>query len=889
MSSPRVFISATSGDLRSARQVVKEALLTINCHPVEQTNFEPDYRTVEQMLREKIRGCQALVHLAGLRYGAEPDPMTLPEGRKRRSYTQMEYDIAKELGLRVYTFVMPPGYPYDVARDGDGQPMPAESEDRQALQRQHREALQRDSHVYELPESEVHLKARILALQEKVIELERQQLVVSEEVKRSRAISLRAFVLIVLLLVAGGAGVVWMMMRQESLIATTKLDAAAVRARLTEASERTRDADLAAAEKTVPFVERERLTEAARQAHAGRLEKIGDLAARLVELTQEGESSPLLGQMVRLTQEEGVEVALGYVNKQRASVLEEVRLSRARESARSRRQLEPLLKAAELAAAKGSYWTARQYYEEVLELEPRWTETLLSFGWFLHDESVRLLLHGSLKQAEETARVALERAVQGVEIASGTERALNLLAASHAQLGEVLQVRAGSAPEEALRHLEEAVAVAEKMRTAFPTSEVALHAVAVNSNKLGDYLFERGDEASLKRARECYERSLAINESLQKAGDDSARLKKALAATLTHLGDVVMRGPVNERAQALAFYERGLELSLARRKQEGTGSRAAARDLTVSLDRMGDYYAAGKDEAVWSKALTYYHRAQTSRESLLKDQPESTQELRDVFVSLQKVAKTRLRMNGPEDRFHALVNYQRSLEICEKLLEGNPDSLQSLRDVADCHYQLGDLLIEEKGLDQALEHLRASVDYREKVLAAEPDSTKSARLLTMSLGRAGMLLVIRAQQPDMMEALALGARELELYEGLLKGNPKADDLAIDLSLALDRRAEVLMLLGTPARFEEAEACYQRSLKLRQELWKRHPDSPEHLTGLVLAWSNLATMESRGGGDPQKYYRACFELLRPLAEKKMPFESQVKRLYDMLEKVYGVQP
>ena len=39
---PKVFISATSGDLRSIRQIVKEALLTINCHPVEQTNFEPD-------------------------------------------------------------------------------------------------------------------------------------------------------------------------------------------------------------------------------------------------------------------------------------------------------------------------------------------------------------------------------------------------------------------------------------------------------------------------------------------------------------------------------------------------------------------------------------------------------------------------------------------------------------------------------------------------------------------------------------------------------------------------------------------------------------------------------------------------------------------------------
>ncbi|OYW70476.1 MAG: hypothetical protein B7Z37_30630 [Verrucomicrobia bacterium 12-59-8] len=41
MNPPKIFISAASGDLGSARQTVKGALLTIKRHPVEQTNFEP--------------------------------------------------------------------------------------------------------------------------------------------------------------------------------------------------------------------------------------------------------------------------------------------------------------------------------------------------------------------------------------------------------------------------------------------------------------------------------------------------------------------------------------------------------------------------------------------------------------------------------------------------------------------------------------------------------------------------------------------------------------------------------------------------------------------------------------------------------------------------------
>ena len=84
---PKVFISAVSGDLRGIRQIVKEALLTIHCHPVEQTNFAPDWRTVGAMLRGRIEDCQALIHIAGMRYGAEPDPATLPPGAARRSYT----------------------------------------------------------------------------------------------------------------------------------------------------------------------------------------------------------------------------------------------------------------------------------------------------------------------------------------------------------------------------------------------------------------------------------------------------------------------------------------------------------------------------------------------------------------------------------------------------------------------------------------------------------------------------------------------------------------------------------------------------------------------------------------------------------------------------------
>ena len=82
---PDIFISATSEDLGHIRILAKDALEAIDCHPVEQSHFAPDHRTIEEMLRQKISNCDAVLHIIGLRYGAEPDPDTLPEGIERLS------------------------------------------------------------------------------------------------------------------------------------------------------------------------------------------------------------------------------------------------------------------------------------------------------------------------------------------------------------------------------------------------------------------------------------------------------------------------------------------------------------------------------------------------------------------------------------------------------------------------------------------------------------------------------------------------------------------------------------------------------------------------------------------------------------------------------------
>src|SRR5271170_6530249 len=87
----RVFISAVTLELGSIRKLVKKGLEDNDYHAVEQDNFPPDYRDLIDKLRTRIDSCDAVVHIAGHCYGAEP--ANRPEGAPRRSYTQLEYDI----------------------------------------------------------------------------------------------------------------------------------------------------------------------------------------------------------------------------------------------------------------------------------------------------------------------------------------------------------------------------------------------------------------------------------------------------------------------------------------------------------------------------------------------------------------------------------------------------------------------------------------------------------------------------------------------------------------------------------------------------------------------------------------------------------------------------
>ena len=134
----RIFVSATSADLRSYRNAVADELHHREFTAVEQDHFSPTFRTVQQELTRKIRSCDAVICLVGIAFGEEPRQR--PARVKRQSYTQMEYRLAKKLRKRVFLFIASD----DCRFDADVR----ESEDKALCQTAYRGALRSEDNLY---------------------------------------------------------------------------------------------------------------------------------------------------------------------------------------------------------------------------------------------------------------------------------------------------------------------------------------------------------------------------------------------------------------------------------------------------------------------------------------------------------------------------------------------------------------------------------------------------------------------------------------------------------------------------------------------------------------------------------------------------------------------
>ena len=127
---PRIFISAVTRELGSARDMVADALQALGYEPVRQNIFSLPETDLRDSLKSEIDSCKAVIQLVGFRYGFEP---VSSGGDVRRSYTQFEAEYAEEKKKTVYYFILDEAFPFD--------PEPEEPEELRNLQLEYREKI----------------------------------------------------------------------------------------------------------------------------------------------------------------------------------------------------------------------------------------------------------------------------------------------------------------------------------------------------------------------------------------------------------------------------------------------------------------------------------------------------------------------------------------------------------------------------------------------------------------------------------------------------------------------------------------------------------------------------------------------------------------------------
>jgi tetratricopeptide (TPR) repeat protein len=622
------------------------------------------------------------------------------------------------------------------------------------------------------------------------------------------------------------------------------LDAPRIRAHLVESSERKRDEDIEAAGAAPTSAERERLRSAAEKADSARKARIDDLVESFVSLDARTETTPVFREMTRILSEEGVDAALAFVDKQRGDVLDRIQARAAAVHEQNRTDLQPLLKAAGLRAAKGQTDQARSGYQHLLSLEPMWPDALEAYGWFLIDQSVHSKFHRTVSAAFADSQEALADAQLLFSQDESRSKSQRLFCASLSECADVLTLRGRPGDtDQANGYYARCLEISDGLFKANPDSAEAARDVSVIRDKFGNFLSARGQPGDADKAYGFYTRGLEISDGLWKASPDSALAARDVSVVLNKLGDFLSaRGRPGDAEQAYRYCSRSLEISDGLWKAS-PDSAEAARDVSVVLSKLGDIHSVRRQSGDFDKALRYYTRGLEIREALLKANPGSGQAARDVSVILNRLGDFHAARGQPGDADQSLRHLTRSLEISDGLLQANPDSGQAARDVSISLEKLGDLYGargQPGDADLTLKDYTRSLGIRETLLKANPSSGQASRDVCVSLTKLGTFHTGRGQPGDAELALGYYTRSQEISETLLKANPDSGQAARDVTVGLDRLSGFYVARGQPGDADQALGNYTRSLEIRDGLLAANPYSGQAARDVCVGLDKLGT-------------------------------------------------
>jgi tetratricopeptide (TPR) repeat protein len=440
--------------------------------------------------------------------------------------------------------------------------------------------------------------------------------------------------------------------------------------------------------------------------------------------------------------------------------------------------------------------------------------------------------------------------------------------------------------ESALSLFARAVALSESLLKSDPSDIEAASDLGLALSRHANALAARGNPGDFEAALGHYDRSLELHQQLSCDYPDSDSNLQNVSISLVEIGDLFSeRSLPGDTDAALGYYTRALEISEARLKTD-PNSFSAMRDVALDLERLG---AAFSNRGDGEAAIQNFTRGHELREAIVKALPDSLAAMKEAMYSstqlgqalgsrgqpndidagiihltrhvalsamvlkivprfdnqermlrgIQTLNGLLIKRGTPADIESFFLNMVQSLEMYEKRLKENPDSLQAKSDASVMLFNVGTLLGERHNWDSALDHYTRSLELREAMLSSSPQSAEYVEAVVAVMGKITAALVERGHPAGIDKAVNHGIRSFSLIESRLNEAPDSPGAKRNLWSIAISVGDLLLKRAGPLDLDKALICYSRSLDVGEELLKESPNSTQAMLDLSISLEKLS--------------------------------------------------
>ena len=124
----------------------------------------------------------------------------------------------------------------------------------------------------------------------------------------------------------------------------------------------------------------------------------------------------------------------------------------------------------------------------------------------------------------------------------------------------------------------------------------------------------------------------------------------------------------------------------------------------MSYERLGDFYRARGQSGDAERALTQFEESLKIRKQIYEANPNSAQAARDLSVSYERLGDFYRARGQSGDAERALTQFEESLKIRKQIYDANPNSAQAATDLAISNERLGDFQRDLGNADASFKH-----------------------------------------------------------------------------------------------------------------------------------------------------------------------------------------